>query len=380
MVLAAALALAALTEPRYRRRLGDPRILWTVGLAALMVLPTLAWFWRHGGDLAQLYADEVRIERGDTYLGGMVSGFYYIAQIALYYLGPLLLTLTLVFPGFIRGASQPAPGRGSRPAPASGEPDDPARAGGRLLGRFLVAVFLLLVLAALASQLAYLKFRWLLPAFSLAPLYAWWRVVGVGYSPERLRWISGLLLAVALGILVAFVASVTAGTRLSGRPQRLAEPYDVLADGLGRAGFRDGTIVVGPGSLAGASAFASRGPACSRSSSRSTFRPARQTVSASWSGSGVIRPGSRRTSRASSRRPSARARPMRARSGSRRRRITGRRTTGTASASSWCQAASAPVARSFCLRRALPSPTIESLCASAGSRCGEWRGWRPWRA
>src|SRR5262249_54629381 len=155
VVLAAALALAALTEPRYRRRLRDPRILWTVGLAALMVLPTLAWFWRHGGDLAQLYADEVRIERGDTYLGEMVSGFYYIARIALYSLGPLVLTLALVFPGFVRAASRLAAGRGSRPAPASGEPDDPAQAGGRLLGRFLVAVFLLLVLAALASQLAY---------------------------------------------------------------------------------------------------------------------------------------------------------------------------------------------------------------------------------
>ncbi|PYM54147.1 MAG: hypothetical protein DMD79_25065, partial [Candidatus Rokuibacteriota bacterium] len=129
--------------------------------------------------------------------------------------------------------------------------DDCAQAGGRLLGRFLGAVFLLLVGGALTGQLAYLKFRWMLPAFGLAPLYAWWRVVRAGYAPERLRWLAGLLLAVAVAIAVAFVGTVTVGTRLSGRPQRLAEPYDVLADRLAQGGFVDGTIVAGPGSLVG---------------------------------------------------------------------------------------------------------------------------------
>jgi hypothetical protein len=91
----------------------------------------------------------------------------------------------------------------------------------------------------------------MLPAFVLAPLYAWWRVIRAGYAPERLRWLAGLLLAVAVAIAVTFVGTVTVGTRLSGRPQRLAAPYDVLADRLAQAGFGDGTIVAGPGSLVG---------------------------------------------------------------------------------------------------------------------------------
>ena len=245
-VFAAALGLAALTDGRYRRRLFDARLLLTLALAAVLVSPALLWLWRHGHDLGQLYADEVRIERGDTYVGEIRSGLYYIARITLYYLGPLALTFAVVFPGFL--------GRRPRPAPVSAAPvgtDDPAEAGGRLLGRFLAAVFLVLVGGALTGQLTYLKFRWLLPALGLAPLYAWWRVVRVGYAPERLGWVARLLLAVAVAIAITFVGTVTVGTRLSGRPQWLAEPYDVLADRLAQAGFGDGTIVAGPGPLVG---------------------------------------------------------------------------------------------------------------------------------
>ncbi|PYM54148.1 MAG: hypothetical protein DMD79_25070, partial [Candidatus Rokuibacteriota bacterium] len=50
-VFAAALALAALTDARYRRRLFDVRLLLTLALAALMVSPALLWLWRHGHDL-----------------------------------------------------------------------------------------------------------------------------------------------------------------------------------------------------------------------------------------------------------------------------------------------------------------------------------------
>jgi 4-amino-4-deoxy-L-arabinose transferase-like glycosyltransferase len=240
-VFVTALLLAALTDPSYRRRLRHPFILLTLGLAALLVVPSLAWFWRHGGDLSDQYAREVRSGQ-DAYLTGVMAGLYYTAKIGVYYLGILALVFTLLFPAWVRRL------------PAPRDPDGPAEAGGRLLGRFLLSVALLLVAGAFSSQLAFLKFRWMIPALCLAPLYAAWRVARAGVAPDRLRWLGRLLAIVAVGIVLAFVVAVVGAGRV-GRPAHLAAPYDRLADGLARTGFSDGTIVVGPGSLAGSLRF-----------------------------------------------------------------------------------------------------------------------------
>jgi 4-amino-4-deoxy-L-arabinose transferase-like glycosyltransferase len=236
-VFAAALALAALTDGRYRARLRHPLILLTLGVAALLVLPSLAWFWRHGGDLSDQYAREVRSGR-DSYLIGVAGGLYYSVKIGVYYLGILAAVFVLLFP------------ESARPLPAPTDPEAPAEAGGRLLGRFLVAVALLLVGGAFSGQLAFLKFRWMIPALCLAPLYAVWRVARTAPAPERVRALGQILAVVAAGIAVAFVAGVVGSGRVS-RPSHLAEPYDRLAEALAQAGFSDGTVVAGPGPMVG---------------------------------------------------------------------------------------------------------------------------------
>jgi hypothetical protein len=123
-------------------------------------------------------------------------------------------------------------------------------AGGRLLGWLLAWVLALLGAAALTGGLAFLKARWLIPAFFLAPLYALWRLERQGGPGRRLPALVVALVVAEIAVAAGLVIRVT-GASLFPRPYRMNEPYDAVAAGLARAGFTHGTILAGFGSLAG---------------------------------------------------------------------------------------------------------------------------------
>ena len=129
-------------------------------------------------------------------------------------------------------------------------PGNARPSGGRLLGWLLGWVLVLLTAAALAGVLGFLKFRWLIPGFFLAPLYGLWRLERQGGPGNRLA----VLIAVLIVAELAFVGGLgvrVIGASLFPRPYRMNEPYDAVAAGLARAGFTRGTIVAGFGTLAG---------------------------------------------------------------------------------------------------------------------------------
>src|SRR5581483_402240 len=99
VVFAAALLGAALLVDRFRPRLLTPRLGLALLVAGALVLPYALWFVGHGHDLGRLYAREVRLDEGDPWLAEAGAGLYYVARIALYYLGPLALLLGACFPG-----------------------------------------------------------------------------------------------------------------------------------------------------------------------------------------------------------------------------------------------------------------------------------------
>jgi hypothetical protein len=236
LVFAAALLGAALLVDRFRPHLLTPRLGLALLVAGALVLPYALWFVGHGHDLGRLYAREVRLDEGDPWLAEAGAGLYYVARIALYYLGPLALVLGACFPGLYRRLP---PGAGA------GGP-----AGGRLMGALLGCVLALLGAAALAGVLPFLKFRWLMPAFALVPLYAFWRIERQPGAPRRVTAFA-VILAVVAGALAAALAVRVLGAGLFARPYKLNEPYDLIAAGLVGAGFRRGTIVGGWDSLAG---------------------------------------------------------------------------------------------------------------------------------
>ena len=230
----AALILAALTVDRYRARLLRPGILITGLVALAVVAPFALWYAGEGYDLGRLYAREVRIENGDDWAAEAGVGLGYVARIALYYLAPVGAVLALLVPVVYRRL----PGEAARPA------------GGRLLGWLTVWVLVLLGVAALAGGLGFLKFRWLIPGFFLAPLYGLWRLERQGAPDKRLTALAVVLIVAELAVASGLVVRVVGASHFP-RPYRMNEPYDAVAAGLTAAGFRRGTIVAGFGTLAG---------------------------------------------------------------------------------------------------------------------------------
>ena len=238
VVFLVALLAAALTLPAYRSRLLDPRALLALVSAGVVVAPFAGWLIRHRVDLVDTYVAQVPGAVPESYLGGLASGLYYVARVALYYVAPLALVFAALLPQVYR--RRPAAGAATASAPA----------GGRLLERFLLAVAGLLVLGVVAGIVGYLKFRWLVPGFFLLPLYFVWRLAAAPVDPRALRRLAGVLLLAEAAIVGGILLRIY-GDRLFERPARLNEPYDALAGQLADAGFSGGTVVAGPGALAG---------------------------------------------------------------------------------------------------------------------------------
>jgi 4-amino-4-deoxy-L-arabinose transferase-like glycosyltransferase len=230
----AALVLAALTVSRYRARVLSPNILITGLVATILVLPFALWFVGEGHDLGGLYAREVRIEDGDTWAEEAGLGLAHVVRVALAYLAPLGIALAGCFPAIYRRL----------PADAGGSP------GGRLVGWLVAWLLIVLAGAALAGGLAFLKARWLIPAFFLAPLYGLWRLERHGAPRSRLAAFAALLVVAEIAVSGGLVVRVLGASQFR-RPFPMNEPYDAVAAGLSQAGFARGTIVAGFGTLAG---------------------------------------------------------------------------------------------------------------------------------
>lgn len=234
VVFLAGVGLAGLTVSRFRTRLVHPGILVAGAVVAALVLPFAVWFVGEGHDLGRLYASEVRIEDGDDWMAEAGAGLAYVARIALYYLAPLAAVLAACVPAVFRRL----------PADPSAPP------GGRLLGWLLVWVLGILGTTALLGGLAFLKFRWLIPVFFLAPVYALWRLERHGGPGRRMRALVTVLIAAEIAVVVGLVVRVT-GASFFPRPFRMNEPYDAVAAELRHRGFTRGTILSGHGTLAG---------------------------------------------------------------------------------------------------------------------------------
>ena len=237
LVFALALGLAALTVAPYRRRLLDRWSLVTVLVAGGLILPYALWLARYQEDLAR-FAQQVGAGGARPLLGGALDGLGAVLRAVAYYAAPLGLLFLLLFPEVYR--------RG----PRSLADDNPA---GRLVERTLLAGLALLGAGAFLNVLGQLKFRWAIPLFFLLPLYACWRLDRLGMDAARRRRLRayGVALALTEGLMIAGIllqVQVGAG---AGALARLNTPYDAVAGAVAAAGFRQGTIVAGPGPLGG---------------------------------------------------------------------------------------------------------------------------------
>lgn len=221
---AAALLLAALSLPTYRRAALDPRVLFTLAVAVAVALPHFAWVWQHQdsvtGALGGVGQGSVAATHGSRVTHGLAS----LASAVLQFLAPFWLILLAFHPRAflpLRGAA------------CLSEPQ-------RLTGRVLATSIGLLSLVVLAGGAMEIKARWMHAVALLAPLYLFARVEALGQAPRR-----GYL-AVLFAVPVLVVALWAGQTYLApkyGKPTRFHAPYDRLAAGLRAAGFDTGTLV-----------------------------------------------------------------------------------------------------------------------------------------
>jgi 4-amino-4-deoxy-L-arabinose transferase-like glycosyltransferase len=232
-VFGVGLLLAALTLPAWRRRLLRPRALLGLVVGAAVILPYAWWFAGQGFQPVAMIRHEVGGDPTDSYLAGVVSGLYYVVRVSIYYLTPLWLVLLVLLPEVYARRPGAAPSLGRA-----------------LLARFHFTVLAVLVAGALAGLVGYLKFRWLIPAFFLVPVYAFSRLPPALADARRLRRYALVLLAAEALVVAGLGVRVYVG-RYFARATRLNAPYGEVAAALAAAGFRRGTIVASGSTLAG---------------------------------------------------------------------------------------------------------------------------------
>jgi 4-amino-4-deoxy-L-arabinose transferase-like glycosyltransferase len=216
--VAAGLLIAGLTIPSFRTTLINLRILVSLGIAGLLVLPHIAWLFQHRADLLPIVSQKLSTGAGGLVWGRMI-GLLRLFENAVLLLAPAAL-IGLVFYRYAERI---------QPMPESH----------RLLMRFFPAVLALLVGLIMICGATHFHERWLYPFAILLPLYAWARYRLTSRSARR--WYGLILLGIAIicaGVRVTqvFVGGFDRGTyplQMNFRPaaaelRTLVEPGSVI--------------------------------------------------------------------------------------------------------------------------------------------------------
>jgi 4-amino-4-deoxy-L-arabinose transferase-like glycosyltransferase len=206
-LIVAALAVALVTIPEYRGRVLNPKILYTVLVAVLIVTPHLLWVVDHadlasGNTIAKLSANDEsswgqNVLNGAKSLGSAIVNFCAV---------PVAVFLLVFGRTFVRATKS-----GSREI--------------QLLNRIFLVVFALLLAMVLTGKATAFKDRWLQPVLFLLPLYFVLKMKAVAEIDRRLL---ARFAGVAVGLMVIVTAGLihrTAGASLAGNYRRLNIPY-----------------------------------------------------------------------------------------------------------------------------------------------------------
>jgi len=234
-MFAAALPLAALTEPRERALLFNWRILPAALLTAAIALPSALWALHVGpaaGDgLGALLGEPAR-----SWLAGLLLGSVDLALAVLVYPMPFLaIFLALLGSAAWRGFNAPE----MLPEPV---------VSARFLGRVMaIAVLLHWLLVPLAGATNFSE-RLLQPALQILPIYLF-MLVERGQAADRALSIYGVLLATT--VVIALAARILVQAACPGACRTLV-PFQAVAEELRAAGFAGtGTIVASDFHLGG---------------------------------------------------------------------------------------------------------------------------------
>ena len=232
-LFAAALLLAALGCPRYRACLADRRLLLTLTLATVLVLPHGLWVLHHGKEVWGLLAFKMSGGQPHT-LAGTGRGLWSLLRNVSLLLLPLVAGLGLLL----------------RPRRGDVRPVGDGPAGCRLLERFFLTALALLALLPLVGGSHNVHERWLQPLVVLAPAYCFARLRWRSICRGHLRLCTGAVVALVLAVLVGLASRIVWGSRDEGiYPLQMS--FDALAQRGETEGIDAATLVVPDRTLGG---------------------------------------------------------------------------------------------------------------------------------
>ncbi|MGD1935541.1 MAG: glycosyltransferase family 39 protein [Candidatus Phaeomarinobacter sp.] len=237
----AALVLAMLLQPGYRRVLLSCQILISGVVAAALAGPHYVWALTSGFDFGGAASATLARPGLDSVTAQVLSGLWSSIRAPLLFLSPLVPLALLLMPRAF------APRNLAHPGTHGVAGADPVR----LVRDTLLFGVAVLIVPVLVAGVAHYGERWMHPLMLLGPIYLVAMIRAVRPTTWQVRafiWIMFALTLIALGWrLAGFVAPspVTCGKC------RLEVPYSDLADSVKDLGFADGTLLAGDEHIAG---------------------------------------------------------------------------------------------------------------------------------
>ncbi len=226
VIFALALMVAALADGKLRARLLHPRILLTLAIAAAITLPHGLWLMAGSEGMEAVLRQRLAVSQAPASYGAdVLAGLGQLIKAMVSFGFPWLVLAGAFF------------WRACGPVPSGGE----GARYRRLIGLQLALVVAVFVIAVVGFGATRFRATYMFVLF-LAPLYLFARAGGLaGHEKFYDRF---ALTAALVGILVPVMLVV----KFAGDPVRCKKctfhiPYGAIADDLGRAGFRRGTIL-----------------------------------------------------------------------------------------------------------------------------------------
>lgn len=210
------------------------KILFTRKIIAslvVMALFTAAYFLWMAGNQDIVFSATHKFKRGveHYWLRGTIS----LVTNSFLFLTPLWLFCCLVFPsGFLRNENSDT------------------NFHRQFIGRYLLFLFIALLLVVLLFKVTYVKDRWLQPLLFVAPIYFFSRFSPASISPKKFKIYLGIILVAALAVYGAFTLRVVGASYIQNFC-RLNYPFNAMADDMRKTGFTDGLIISDNRFLAG---------------------------------------------------------------------------------------------------------------------------------
>ena len=198
------LLLAALSIQKFRKKLLQHQILFTLAALLAITTPHLYWLSQHYLEVFPVINQKLQVTTGNPLLERLQSLGYFVIS-ALAFVTPWLLLFTL-----LTGKQLFIP---SKTTPAK-----------QLLSRFYLTLLAIVVLLSLFFTMPHFKVRWFHPLMMLFPL--WWLAQVEGDTPLtaiKTRWVVGITTGLTLLIIFIRIVQVTSGPEL-GHYSRLNRP------------------------------------------------------------------------------------------------------------------------------------------------------------